>query len=98
MSREYMGYVTDACKNGMTGEEVTNLFNEIYQKSNTKKGKKVLRLFAKGIGSTKKKSLNKNVEPMVQQATVASQQYQPIAPVIEPQYQKVYTYGQEYKQ
>ena len=57
MQREYINYVNLACKEGMKPEEVQNLFNEIYSKSNTKQGKRVLRLFAKGIGRTKKKSL-----------------------------------------
>ena len=57
MQREYINYVNLACKEGMKPEEVQNLFNDIYNKSNTKQGKKVLRLFAKGIGKTKKKSL-----------------------------------------
>ena len=55
MQRDYMGYVNVACKEGMKPEEVQNLFNEIYSKSNTKQGKRVLRLFAKGIGKAKKK-------------------------------------------
>lgn len=57
MQRNYMSYVNVACKEGMKPEEVQNLFNEIYSKANTKQGKRVLRLFAKGIGKTKKKSL-----------------------------------------
>ena len=57
MQRDYMGYVNAACKEGMKPEEVQNLFNDIYSKSNTKQGKRVLRLFAKGIGKAKKKSL-----------------------------------------
>lgn len=57
MQRDYMGYVNVACKEGMKPEEVQNLFNDIYSKSNTKQGKIVLRLFAKGIGKAKKKSL-----------------------------------------
>ena len=57
MQRDYMGYVNVACKEGMKPEEVQNLFNEIYSKSNTKQGKRVLRLFAKGIAKSKKNSL-----------------------------------------
>lgn len=57
MQREYINYVNLACKEGMKPEEVQNLFNEIYSKSNKKQGKRVLRLFAKGIGKTKKNSL-----------------------------------------
>jgi len=54
--RDYMRHVADACKNGMTPQEMQSLFNEIEIKSNTKQGKRVLRLFAKGIGKAKKKS------------------------------------------
>ena len=57
MQRDYMSYVNVACKEGMKPEEVQNLFNDIYSKTNTKQGKRVLRLFAKGIAKTKKKSL-----------------------------------------
>ena len=57
MQRDYMNFVNVACKEGMKPEEVQNLFNNIYNKSNTKMGRKVLRLFAKGIGNVKKKSL-----------------------------------------
>jgi len=57
MQRDYMNYVNVACKEGMKPEEVQNLFNEIYSKSNTKQGKRVLRLFSKGIGKAKKKGL-----------------------------------------
>ena len=59
MQRDYMNYVNVACKEGMKPEEVQNLFNEIYSKSNTKQGKRVLRLFSKGIGKAKKKGLLK---------------------------------------
>ena len=59
MQREYMNYVNVACKEGMTPEEVQSLFNEIYSKSDTKKGKRVLRLFSKGIGKAKKNTLKK---------------------------------------
>ena len=57
MQRDYMRYVGEALKNGMTPQEMQSLFNEMESKSNTKQGKRVLRLFAKGIGKTKKKSL-----------------------------------------
>ena len=57
MQRDYMNYISVACKEGMKPEEVQNLFNDIYKKSNTKQGKRVLRLFAKGIGKAKKNSL-----------------------------------------
>ena len=57
MQRDYMNFVNVACKEGMKPEEVQSLFNNIYNKSNTKMGRKVLRLFAKGIGNVKKKSL-----------------------------------------
>ena len=53
MNRDYLAYVRDACKNGMTPEEMQTLFNNIYNKSNTRQGKRVLRLFAKGIGKAK---------------------------------------------
>ena len=54
MQRDYMNYVNMACKEGLKPEEVQNLFNEIEKKSNTKSGKRVLRLFAKGIAKAKK--------------------------------------------
>ena len=57
VQRDYINYVNVACKEGMKPEEVQNLFNDIYTKTNTKQGKRVLRLFAKGIGNAKKKSL-----------------------------------------
>ena len=57
MQRDYMSYVNVACKEGMKPEEVQNLFNDIYNKSNTKQGRRVLRLFAKGIAKAKKSSL-----------------------------------------
>ena len=58
MNREYLAYVSDACKNGMTPEEMQTLFNNIYNKSNTRQGKRVLRLFAKGIGKAKEDVLS----------------------------------------
>ena len=54
MNREYIEYVKDACENGMTAYEIQYLFNDIMQKTNTKKGKRVLKLFAQGIGKSKK--------------------------------------------
>ena len=71
MQRDYINYINIACKEGMKPEEVQSLFNDIYNKSNTKQGKRVLRLFAKGIGNAKKKSLLK--------------EQQMIQPEIEPQ-------------
>ena len=59
MQRDYMKYVNIACNEGMKPEEVHNLFNDIYKKSNTKQGKRILRLFAKGIGKAKKKNIIK---------------------------------------
>ena len=59
MQREYINFVNIACKEGMKPEEVQDLFNHIYSKSNTKQGKRILRLFAKGIGKVKKNSLTK---------------------------------------
>jgi len=59
MQREYMNYVNVACREGLKPEEVQSLFNDIYSKSNTKQGKRVLRLFSKGIGKAKKNSLLK---------------------------------------
>ena len=67
MNRDYIGYVNVACKEGMKPEEVQSLFNEIYSKSNTKQGKRVLRLFAKGIGKAKKKSMIKAQQQQLQQ-------------------------------
>ena len=59
MQREYLDYVSVACKEGMTPGEVQNLMSEVYNKSNTKQGKRVLRLFAKGVAKVKKNSLIK---------------------------------------
>ena len=59
MQREYMNYVNVACREGLKPEEVQSLFNDIYRKANTKQGKRVLRLFSKGIGKAKEKSLLK---------------------------------------
>lgn len=76
MHRDYMGYVNVACKEGMKPEEVQNLFNDIYRKSNTKPGKIVLRLFAKGIGKVKKNSLIMHQQEIQTQMTGEnSQQY-----------------------
>ena len=62
MQREYLGYVGAACKDGMSPEEVQYLFSDIYMKANTRQGKKVLRLFSKGIGKAKKNVMvNKQV-------------------------------------
>ena len=67
MQRDYMNYVNVACREGMKPEEVQNLFNDIYNKSNTKQGKRVLRLFSKGIGKVKKKGLLKQQqEPQIE--------------------------------
>ena len=75
MQRDYMGYVNVACKEGMNPEEVQSLFNEIYSKSNTKQGKRVLRLFAKGIGKAKKKSLVQQQSIQTQMSQEKSFQY-----------------------
>ena len=77
MQREYMGYVNAACKEGMKPEEVQDLFNDIYSKSNTKQGKRVLRLFAKGIGKTKKKSLLKQQQVKQTLENQATPDFQP---------------------
>ena len=82
MTREYLNYVSEACKNGMSGEEVSYLFNDIYKKSNTRQGKRVLRLFSRGIGKAKQNTLrNKNtMEQSIQTYQAQPQQYiqQPI--------------------
>ena len=57
MGREYLNYVNDAVSKGMSPDEVRYLFSDIYNKANTKQGKQVLRLFAKGIGKAKKHTL-----------------------------------------
>ena len=69
MNREYIGYVKDACQNGMNPDEVQYLFNDIMTKTNTRKGKKVLKLFAQGIGKAKKRVMvNKtNMNPTINQ-------------------------------
>ena len=82
MQREYLGYVGEACKNGMSAEEVQYLFNDIYSKSNTKQGRRVLRLFSKGIGKAKKNvlinqaSMNQNTQIYDQPTQEKSYQYQ----------------------
>ena len=63
MKREYMSYVNIACKEGMKPEEVQYLFNDIYKKTDTKQGKKMLRIFAKGIAKAKKNSLTYQNQP-----------------------------------
>ncbi|MBQ9071819.1 MAG: hypothetical protein IJY25_01510 [Bacilli bacterium] len=76
MQRDYINYVNQACKEGMKPEEVQSLFNDIYTKANTKQGKRVLRLFAKGIGKAKKNSLiNKyQTQPVVEQSEITKEQ------------------------
>lgn len=64
MSRAYMQQVQDACTNGMTPGEVQFLFNDIYSKANTKKGKQVLRLFSKGIAKAKTNTLTHQNQPL----------------------------------
>ena len=76
MNRDYMAYVGDACKNGMTPEEMQTLFNNIYIKSNSKQGKRVLRLFAKGIGKAKRDVLKKTQIPTVGEEKTNQYQYQ----------------------
>ena len=75
MQREYMNYVNVACKEGLKPEEVQSLFNNISKKADTKQGKRVLRLFAKGIGNVKKKSLMK--QQQIAQQQINQQQVQP---------------------
>lgn len=58
MAREYINYLNDALKDGMSKEEVTYLFEDIYRKSDSKNGKRVLKLFAQGIGNAKKNTLS----------------------------------------
>jgi hypothetical protein len=65
MQRDYMRYVGSALKDGMTPQEMQNLFSEIESKSNTKQGARILRLFAKGVGKAKQKSLIQQYEQSV---------------------------------
>ena len=81
MQRDYMKYVDVACKEGMKPEEVQNLLNEIERKANNKGGKRVLRLFAKGIAKVKKNSLINNKQqqfedPQMQNQIVQEKSYQ----------------------
>ena len=76
MTKEYLNYIGVACKEGMKPEEVQNLFNDIYSKSNTKQGKRVLRLFAKGIGNAKKKNLIRQQQIQQQQLEQQNIQFQ----------------------
>lgn len=76
MQRDYMGYINIACKEGLKPEEVQNLFNDIYSKSNTKQGKRVLRLFAKGIGKVKKNSLTMQQQPQMENQNTQEKSYQ----------------------
>ena len=82
--REYMGYVGAACKDGMSPEEVQYLFNDIYSKANTKFGKRVLKLFSKGIGKAKKNALIKQSTNQIEQPQM--EQVQPQMDI--PQMQK----------
>ena len=74
MQRDYMSYVNVACKEGMKPEEVQNLFSEIYNKSNTRQGKRVLRLFSKGIGKAKKKNMIKEQQQQLENQAQNTQQ------------------------
>ena len=76
MQRDYMNYVNAACKEGLKPEEVQNLFNDIYSKSNTKQGKRVLRLFAKGIAKAKKNSLTMQQQPQIAKQNAQEKSYQ----------------------
>ena len=76
MQRDYVAYVNLACKEGLKPEEVQNLFNDIYRKSNTKQGKRVLRLFAKGIGKAKKNSLTMQQQPQMENQKNQEKSYQ----------------------
>lgn len=84
MQRDYIGYVGEACKNGMTPEEVRLLFNNIYEKANTRNGKKILRLFAKAIGGAKRKSPRNKTQTPVEEGLQNQTQI--------PPEQKVYQY------
>ena len=75
MNRDYINYVGEACKNGMNAEEVQYLFSDIYKKSNTRKGKKILKLFAQGIGKAKKNVL---INQPIQQSYQNQQFQQPM--------------------
>ena len=82
MNRDYIKYVGEACENGMSAEEVRDLFSEIFKKTDTKAGKVVLKLFATGIGKTKKRSL---------QLRSAQQQMEQSQPQLDiPQMQKTF--------
>ena len=76
MQREYVKYAGDACKNGMSPEEVQNLFTMLLDRPI------LLRTFAKGIGATKKitytnqASINQNVQAYGQPIQAKSYQYQ----------------------
>ena len=58
MEREYLNGVKNALENGMSPEEVQQLFNKLYNNSNTKRGRQALRFFCKGINYAQKKSLS----------------------------------------
>ena len=72
MSREYLKDVENACRNGMSAEEVQNYFNEIL-KANNKKSKEFLKVTAIGIARAKNKAKAINNNPVVNQTIVQPQ-------------------------
>ena len=76
--KDYIKYVKVACQEGMKPEEVQSLLSEVYSNSDTKLGKIALRLFAKGIGKTKKKNMIKEQQQQLknQAQNVQQKSYQ----------------------
>ena len=91
MNRGYAKYIADACNNGMSKEEMRYLFEDMYKKSNTRNGKRVLRFFTRGIVKAKKKVLEQNMAKQVEQQQITQE-----LPQMEmPQMQKTFgTYKQ----
>ena len=84
----------DALKNGMSPEEVQYLFNDIEKKANTRIGKRILRLFIRGIVKAKQHVKKQQMAMSQRQQNMESRHYsyqnqQSIQP-IQPGYQYKY--------
>lgn len=89
MQKDYMEHIEKACKEGLKPEEVQNLLNDIEKRANNKGGKRVLRLFVKGIAKAKKNSLTYNQQQQMQTQQQLQQQMQSQA-IQEKSYQYIY--------
>ena len=79
MQKDYMNGLSEACKKGLTPQEVQVLMRGLLRKSNTKQGGDMLISFATGIGATKKHSLiqqqKAQLQSEVQNTQEKSRQY-----------------------